>query len=104
MVGVFFTDPIPISPHPALSAIPRVAWGVTQERPDKHSLITPPSVKPRTEKEWWSILARRCARMDELISLNAPDILIENEKRLILDAKIALSIVRRPPPGVVKPS
>jgi len=42
--------------------------------------------------------------MDELISLNAPDILIENEKRLILDAKIALSLVRRPPPGVVKPS
>lgn len=100
VVAVCIMETTPISLPLALTAI-RVVWRVIPDRTNKFSVPTPSPVVPRTEREWWSILARRCARLEELRSLNAPDILIENEKRLILDARISLCYFRA---RVTKPS
>lgn len=104
MVGVSITGPTLTSLPPALTASPWVVSRVTQSRASSSSVGPTSSVTRRTEKEWWDLLTRRCARLGELRALNAPDILIDQEKRLILDAQVGLSVAQALRVGLGRPS
>lgn len=53
--------------------------------------IQSPDHRTRTVNQWRRLLGRREARLKELQQLQAPDVIVEQEQRLILEAQTNLN-------------
>jgi hypothetical protein len=62
------------------------AWKQVQDEHERRA--NPPKPKPRVpgRRFWMRKLAQRLARLERLVGLDAPEVIIDNERRMVRDA------------------